>query len=827
MQKFVWLIISILVLSQTTSAKPIRSASASQIQLGLNKLNVLGSVLYIAAHPDDENTAFMAYMANGALVRAGYLSMTRGDGGQNLLGSEKGDLLGVMRTQELLAARRIDGAEQFFTRAIDFGYSKSPEETFRFWGKDKILSDVVWVIRNFKPDVIVTRFSETQGGHGHHLASAILADEAFSAAADPDKFPEQLKYVKTWQAKRILWNAWRPDMNNRPKELPPVIELDLGLYNPLLGKSYMEIAATARSMHKSQGFGSSPQRGSYINYFEQTAGEPAQSSLFDSIDLTWNRVENSQDIQKLINETIKNFNPENPSGSIPGLVSIYQAMEKHESGYWIGQKEEEVKKLIQQCAGLWLEAIADQHTLIPGDSLNINILAINRSTFPISIKKILMADDNQAFNKQQALDYNQPFEYKTSIKIPESQPISQPFWLKEPSDYGSFNISDQRLIGKAENDPVLTAQITIEVNGQPFTYDIPVSYRWNDAKKGEMYRPITIQPPLSVSILQPVLIFENSDSKKVNVRIENQTAPVSGKLYLRMPEYWKSQPDHFDINLKANSPAKQFTFEITPPGEESRASIIAFVQTDKGKLDQSIQRIEYDHIPIQTVFEQAKAEIVRLNLVKRGNRIGYIMGSGDEIPQALQQIGYQVDLLSDEDIQTKDLSEYDAVICGVRAFNTREALQSLQVKIINYVKNGGTWIVQHNTRFGFRSDKIGPFSFEIGRDRIAEETAPLLFIDPAHPILNVPNKITARDFDNWVQERGLYFADKWDDAFQPILKGHDKGEDEKDGALIFARYGKGVFIYTGLSFFRQLPAGVPGAYRLFVNMISAGQEIKK
>ncbi|MEJ2543838.1 MAG: PIG-L family deacetylase [Calditrichaceae bacterium] len=824
MFRFICLIVSCFILSQNIYAQVIHSINAAEIELGLNKLNVLGSVLYIAAHPDDENTAVMAYMSKGKLVRTGYLSMTRGDGGQNLLGQEKGDLLGVLRTQELLAARRIDGAEQFFTRAIDFGYSKTADETFRFWNKEKILSDVVWVIRNFKPDVILTRFSESQGGHGHHLASAILAKEAFTAAADPNQFPEQLKYVEPWQTKRILWNTWRPDLENRPKDVPPIIELDLGAYNSVLGKSYMEIAAISRTMHKTQGFGSSARRGSYINYFKHTAGDPADTSLFDGIALSWNRVENTQKIQQLIQDAIDGFNSQNPSQSVPALIAVYREMNKHVSGFWIEKKKEEVLKLIQQCSGLWLEAIADQHTLIPGDSLGITFTAINRSDLPMAIEKVKIINSNDETNLSQKLDYNQPYEFKTKLQIPESAEISQPFWLREPSEYGSFNISDQQLIGKAENNPEFMVQITMGITNQVLIYQIPVRYRWNDATKGEMYRPVAIQPALSVRIDQPVYIFADQESKPIQIHLENHTAPVQGKLKLELPEKWSCQPEFSEVDLKPNSTAKIFTFTITPPDDESRATVYASFTTSKQELDQSIHRIEYDHIPIQTVFEQAKAEVVRVNLTKQGERIGYIMGPGDEIPQALEQVGYQVDLLSDGDIESQDLSKYDAIICGVRAFNTREALQSLQVRLNDYVKNGGTWIVQHNTRFGYRPDEIGPYLFEIGRDRIADETAKLEFIKPDHPLLNSPNKISQKDFDGWVQERGLYFAEKWDKAFQPILKGNDTGENETQGALLYAKYGKGVFIYSSLSFFRQLPAGVPGAYRLFVNMISAGKQ---
>ncbi|MEJ2054229.1 MAG: hypothetical protein P8X42_09940 [Calditrichaceae bacterium] len=409
------------------------------------------------------------------------------------------------------------------------------------------------------------------------------------------------------------------------------------------------------------------------------------------------------------------------------------------------------------------------------------------------------------------------------MKIPDSAEITQPFWLKEPSEYGSFNIADQQLIGRADSKPALSAIFNIAIEGKIFTFNIPVKYRWNDPTKGESYRPLVIQPAISIRISQPVYVFESSKSKPVDIRVENHANQFQGRLKLELPSGWQCQPENHEITFKPGETIKNVTFQLTPSKMQSRETVTAVVESGARKYDKTIHIIDYDHIPVQTVFEEARAEVIRLNIKTEGERIGYIMGSGDEIPQALEQIGYKVDLLSDKDIESGDLSKYDAIVCGVRAFNTRKALQFLQARIIDYVKKGGVWIVQHNTRFGYRPDKIGPYNFKIGRDRIADETVKLSFIDPSHPLLNIPNKISQKDFDGWVQERGLYFADDWDGVFQPILEGRDKGESVKRGALLYAEYGKGVFIYSGLSFFRQLPAGVPGAYRLFVNMIAAGK----
>jgi LmbE family N-acetylglucosaminyl deacetylase len=355
-------------------------ATSTDIYKALKKLNVLGSVLYIAAHPDDENTSILSYMAQGELVRSAYLSLTRGDGGQNLLGNEKGALLGVIRTQELLSARRIDGAEQFFTRAIDFGYSKTADETLQNWNREKILSDIVKVIRLFKPDIIVTRFSESRGGHGHHLVSAILAKEAFFAAADPDRYPEQLKNLGTWQAKRIFWNTWSPGSD--------AISIDVGKYDPLLGKSYQEFAAASRSMHKSQGFGVSPERGEDRVWFDPTAGEAAKTTLFDGIDISWDRVNNSQKLKEQITQLIDSFDPDQPEKTVPSLIDFYRLLDQYPADHWILIKKDEVKELIRMCSGLWLESIVWESGTSPGMKIDVRSMAVNRSEVPIILNKI-------------------------------------------------------------------------------------------------------------------------------------------------------------------------------------------------------------------------------------------------------------------------------------------------------------------------------------------------------------------------------------------------------------------------------------------------------
>jgi LmbE family N-acetylglucosaminyl deacetylase len=803
--KFNNLILFLLFLFPTCLFAQSKAATSADIYKALKKLNVLGSVLYIAAHPDDENTSVLSYMAQGELVRAAYLSLTRGDGGQNLLGSEKGALLGVLRTQELLAARRIDGAEQYFSRAIDFGYSKTSDETLQNWNREKILGDIVKVIRLFKPDIILTRFSESRGGHGHHLVSAILAKEAFFAAADSKRYPEQLKNLETWQAKRIFWNTWSPGSD--------AISIE----------SYQEFAADSRSMHKSQGFGVSPDRGEDLVWFDLTAGESTEVNLFDGIDITWNRIEKSQKIKKQIKQILVSFDPDRPSNSVHALVELYRLLDQHPPDQWITIKKNEVQNLIRNCSGLWFESIVWKSGISPGMTINVRSMVVNRSDVPIILEKIETTYQENDTLISKNLKGNKPFSYKQTILIPANAPFTQPFWLEKPSNGKIYTFSDKNQIHLAESPPALSTKFFFKIDELEFKYDIPVKNRWNDAIKGEQFRPFIIRPRLSVAIDKPTYIFAGSSSHDIEVRVKATSMDLEGQLQLELPDGWDVQPDFFSFKLEqeGDQVVKQFQVKPGSMAKSGDAGLIAIVKNGTSYRDEIIE-FGYDHIPLQTVLQPAQSHLVNLDITVLPGHIGYIMGSGDEIPEALIQLGYQVDLLSDQDLEKNDLSNYDAIICGIRAFNTRKELGRLQKRLIIYVANGGTWIVQHNTRFGNQVEQIGPYPFSTsGRDRIADENAPLQILVPDHQLFNYPNKITQKDFENWVQERGLYFANSWEGKLYPLLAGNDQGETSKLGGLLYARYGEGVFIFTAFSWFRQLPAGVPGAYRLFVNMISS------
>jgi LmbE family N-acetylglucosaminyl deacetylase len=815
--------------AKSADAPPLLSPeqmSASEIQLALQKLNVLGRVLYIAAHPDDENTNLMAFWANGSLYDAAYLSVTRGDGGQNILGPELGERLGVIRTEELLDARRIDHARQFFTRALDFGFSKTADETMRIWDHDKILADVVWMVRNFRPDVIVTRFSpEDDKTHGHHTASAILAGEAFSAAADPNRFPEQLAFVKPWQAKRLVWNTSPFFFTNRNLPFDPtgLTVLEAGGYNSLLGKAYTEIAAASISMHKSQGVGGLPRRGARKEYFKPLKGQPMTSSLFEGVDTSWSRVPNSESVATEIREITSKFNPADPAASVPDLLKLRQAMGGIHDEPWIAEKKAELDKIIAACLGLHVEASTATETFTPGQTAAIKLEAINRSNIPVTLQELRFPNTGDSSKIDAALPSNELITKDLSCRIPNDAPYSQPYWLRKPASLGAFAVDDQKLIGLPENPPALPVEIVLQVNGQELRYIVDTKYRTTDAVAGEPPRPLVIAPPVFVNVLNSVFMFPTNEPKPVSVRVTATTGAVKGDLKLAVPPGWETSPPSVSVDLKAANAEMVATFSVKPPNQNSEGMLRAIVAIDGRDYSLERVRISYPHIGVQTLMPPAQTKLVRADIRKKGDRIGYIPGAGDDVPESLRQIGYSVKMLSEPEITAKNLAQFSAVVLGIRAYNTQDRISNWLPEVFDYVKNGGVAIAQYNTLADLKTNQFGPYPLEISRDRVTDENAPVRVLAPNNQLMNTPNKITPKDFDGWVQERGLYFPNKWDPAWTPILSCNDPKEKPLDGGLLIAKSGNGFFIYTGYSWFRQLPAGVPGAYRLFANMLSLGK----
>ncbi|MFZ1369440.1 MAG: PIG-L family deacetylase [Ferruginibacter sp.] len=801
-----------------TEAQTPRSYNAAEILLQLKKLNVLGSVLYVAAHPDDENTRLLAYMANEKLYRTGYLSITRGDGGQNLIGDELGVDLGLIRTQELLAARRIDGAQQFFTRAFDFGYSKSPEETLKSWGHDKILSDVVWVIRKFRPDVIITRFPTTgEGGHGHHTASAMLAVEAFDAAADPARFTEHFKHgVTVWQAKRILWNTFNFGGTNTQSN--DQFKMDCGDYNPILGKSYGEIAAASRSQHKSQGFGVAAQRGSVIEYFKTIKGTAPVNDLVENVVVGWKRTA-EEGLAGVVNKIIDKFDVSHPERSIAALVDLYKRVELLKDDFWKDQKLNEIKELIQNCSGLFMEATTNSPYAVQGDSLKINLVVNNRSGANIVSADAHLNNDYVIFDQ---LQKNKNSVQVYSMFISPNAKLTQPYWLENPMEKGSFNVSDQQQIGKGESDP-LSVVFSMLIEGREFKFTKPVRYKYTDPVKGEIYQPVNIIPAFSVKSNPKLIINKGHNEWEIKSLKDSNLF----KSYIRTVAGTNMAVNN-SILLNKNQTFKldggygNGTASIAGAGNLDPVSNQYKLYKEDGNPFLELHQVNYDHIPAISYTQETFFHSKRFDLKIEGKLVGYIPGAGDKVPEALVAMGYKVVTLKEPDIQSAYLKQFDAIVTGVRTYNTNEWMNNVYDALMQYVKDGGVLLVQYNTsnRIGPVVAKIAPYPFNISRNRITDEDATVNFLVPDHPALNYPNKISAKDFEGWVQERSVYHAEKTDTAYKHILSMNDPGEKEHDGSLIIANYGKGRFVYTGLVFFRELPAGVPGAYRLFANLIA-------
>lgn len=792
--------------------EPVRDAAALQVLL--DKLQVLGTVLYVAAHPDDENTAALAAFSQGAKVRAAYLSMTRGGGGQNLIGPELGDGLALIRTQELLAARHLDGAEQYFTRCNDFGFSKTPEETLSVWGHDAALADVVWIVRKLRPDVILTRFSPTLGTtHGHHTASAMLALEAFKAAADPKAFPEQLDRVRPWQARRILWNSFRPQAERDAMKPGSFLTLDIGAYDPVLGKSFTELAAESRSMHRSQGFGAVPSRGSRLEHFEPLAGEPAKADFFEGVDLTWGRVRGGEEVRGLLARARAAYRPERPSETLGLLLKAKAALEKVPADPWVEVKRGELVEAIRCAAGLWAEAIAGRPGASPGEEVPVTATLVARGTGGVTVKGLVLDGTSVALDRK--LAPNEPLAETRSLRIPAGMPPSRPAWL------GAGAAPPSPLAGLPEGPAAFQATFRLEAGGVPFDLRVPVQYRFRDPVLGERYQAFTVAPPVTVNLADPVQMLPDAAPRSVTLEVVAGRGPVSGVVRILPPAGWKADPAEIPFALERAGDERKVVTALTPPASPGTGFLeVAVAVEGPAQPALSRVRIDYPHIPIQTYFPAARARLARLDLKRGGSRIGYVMGSGDEIPRTLRPLGYQVDLLSDEDLAGSALDAYDAIVVGIRAFNTRPRLAQLKGRLLDYVARGGTEVVLYAVDQGLVAPDFGPYPFKVSRDRVTEETAPVTFLAPASPVLNWPNRITAADFEGWVQERGLYYARDWDPRYQAVLASGDAGEKPLAGGLIVAKHGKGHFVYTGLAFFRQLPDGVPGACRLFANLLA-------
>ena len=829
-KRLIYLFIGLLSVSFSQAQKP-QTPTSSEIYESLQKLNFLGSVLYVAAHPDDENTRLIAYMANHVKARTAYLSLTRGDGGQNLIGPEIRELLGVIRTQELLAARRIDGGEQIFTRANDFGYSKHPDETLEIWNKDAVLSDVVLAIRQFKPDVIINRFDHRTPGttHGHHTTSAMLSMEAFDLANSKSAYPDQLKQACLWKPKRLFYNTswWRYGSREAFDKIDKsnMLTFDIGTYYPLKGLSNNELASLASSQHLCQGFGRLSTRGTQTEYIEFLKGDPMinKDHIFEGIDTSWNRVKGGQAVGNILNALEENFNFQNPATHLSDLVEAYKFLQQVEDNHWRTQKTKELKTIIEMCAGLYLEASAETNWATQNEPVNLNIEVLNRSTLPILLQSINNARDLNIV-KNITLENNVKYNFKEPVNVTSNANTTTPYWLNEKGSLGMYKVTDPTLIGKPETPRVYTIDFNVLINNTPITFTKPIIQRFSKPDKGELYRPFEIIPEASAKITEKVIILDTDEQRDITVVVKAGRNNLEGDVEIRHPKDWSVLPKKQKVSITHKGEEQTLVFTVIPPNSQSEGFITPMVHIGDKTYSKELIAIDYEHIPFQTVLLPSESKVVRLDIKKRGEHIAYIQGAGDVVPESLEQIGYHVQILKPEDINPETLSKFDAVVVGIRAYNTIEDLNFKQQQLFDFVSNGGNMIVQYNTSYRIKVDAIAPYDLKLSRDRVTDENAEVRFLNPDHEVMHIPNKITQKDFENWTQERGLYFPNSWGPEFTPILSMNDKGETPKDGSLLVAKHGKGYFIYTGLSFFREFPAGVSGAYRLFANLLSLGKD---
>jgi LmbE family N-acetylglucosaminyl deacetylase len=824
-----------ILLGLSVHAQPMVTPPSSEILNRIKALNVLGSVLYIAAHPDDENTRLLAYLANGKQYRTAYLSLTRGDGGQNLIGNEQSIELGLIRTNELMAARRVDGAEQFFTRAYDFGFSKSPEETFTKWDRNKVLSDVVWVVRTFQPDVIIARFPEdSRAGHGHHSASGIMAREAFEAAGDSTRFPEHFQHgAKPWKPKRVLWNTF--NFGGRSTIDENQFKVDAGGYNPLTGLSFGELAGESRSQHKSQGFGVPRSRGEQWEYFVPIGGDKPTTDLLDGVDMSWSRLPfrfSSDAVKKawiqsttnLINTIIRSYNPEAPHASVPGLLQLHKAIKEDVlASNWRTRKLKEVEDIILSCMGLYAEAIVPNQFIPENEKFRVTLNIINRS--PVKATAVTYRINGEKIDLNKSLPNNQNQQRMDTVAFPYAFMESQPYWLKNGISGELFDTRDQRLIGKPVNDPL---QVTIEMMIEDYRLDItrPIQYKFTDPVKGEIYQPVFITPRHLVYSNNDIILFKKGQQDTAGVRVYisswEETKGKKPAVSLESKEYVQSVFDNNFNSVSNGLNAYEFKIPnyLSKKGMESD-ELTMYFRMDGETFTNAQRTINYDHIPTLRHYYQDRIKVLNIDLKLSGKRVGYIEGAGDRVASALEAMGYAVEILKEEDLTESNLRRFDAIVTGIRAYNVHEYLTRRYDALMKFVENGGNLIVQYNTssNIGPIKAKMSPYDLSISRTRVTDEASPVKFLLPEDPVLNTPNKITIKDFEGWIQERSIYHGGQYPSAFRAPIALQDFGEGEEAGSLLIAPYGKGNFVYTGLVFFRQLPAGVPGAFRLMANLI--------
>lgn len=796
----------------------------------------LTSVLYVAAHPDDENTHLITYLARGRGYRTAYLSLTRGDGGQNESGPDFGEKLGLARTHELLVARRLDGGEQFFSRALDFGFSKDVNETLRIWDRREVLADTVRVIRIFRPDVVIARFSPEPGRtHGHHTAATVLALEAFALAGDPSAFPDQLTPagggLRPWQPVRLLHNntSFRPRTEADGPLDPALLTLEAGGLDPVTGETFGAIAGRSRAMHVTQGFANYASRDSVtalrrLETFVPLAGAPAATDIFEGIEPSWKRYPGGAEIADLVASALATFDRTKPETLAPLLLRLRAKLVALPADPVVTAKRAQLDRLLQASIGLTVETRVANAEAVPGETLHVAHRPTVRTDLPVRWRSVRHPSLGVETPVDVPLRPDQSIGFATVSTLPAHTPPSQPYWLRLPGSAGLSQVADPALIGRPVDPPAFPVEYVFEIEGQTLVVADESVQVMSDVPSAQARRPLVVIPPVSLAFASEVELFAPGADKLVIVEVTAARPAAEGKLRLVLPPGWSATPPVRSFALVAGGESARLEFTVTAPAASDSADLHAVAELASGSYDQQRVVISYPHLPVLLLQPPARTRLVAHEIASAGGRVGYVPGAGDATAAALNQLGFSVTELTPAELTPETLRPLRAVVLGVRAFENLALAPHLPA-LFDYVAAGGTVVAQYNRPTSLKAAPLAPFALSIAGAapalRVTDEEAAVTVLAPEHPALLAPNRIGPDDFAGWVQERGAYFASSWDEArFTPLIAMNDPGEAPLQGSLLVARHGKGYFVYTSLAFFRQLPAGVPGAYRLFANLVS-------
>lgn len=814
-------LVALVLLLSAARGQPEKHADFP-LEARLQRLGVLGSVLMIGAHDDDDDTFLLTYLSLGLNLRTGYLSLARGTGAQNRIGAEQGDGMGVLLTQEAVAARRLAHIEQYYTRVFDFGFSKTLRETLERWDRPEVIGDIVWVLRTFRPDVVIVRYSGTpRDGHGNHQASAVLARKAIRAAGDASQFATQLMHAAPWTPRRVLQYGGTGSSG---------VALEISGKSPHLSKTYAEIASLSRRSFRSQAMGGTTYPASRRVLLTPLDAHQ-EPELLGGIETTWRRLHDGAAVADAVERLRADYSRSAPEASLPSLLALREkitAIADASAAPWVDLKLHELDEAIAQCAGVIVNVQAEPGVTTAGGTVNVESSVVRRGTVPLELAGVTLSsrfDETALLTESVALERDRPVTHTRTWRVPRAMPLSQPYWLGERDGLVAV-VADQRLIGPAEDPPVLRAHCTFLAGAHRFTLTRVVKSAPTKEDPSRASGPLVIAPEVTLHPAHRTLIFPNDAAKQLTIKGTSHRQ-ATGTVQLEVPPGWGCSPREHHFEFGAAGETAEFHFMLTPPAEAGDATVLAQVKMGERVLSFDHTVVDYPHIERKVFFPKPQVRLVRVPVDVAVKRVGYVMGSGDEVPRCLEQLGCHVTELTAEDLSHGDLPRFEAIVLGIRAYNVRPEVQKHQARLRAYVRNGGTLIMQYTVGAGPNAPvdvlELGPYPFRLSAARVTVEDSPVTFVLAEHPVLRTPNAISAADFAGWVQERGLHFAGEWDPRYAAPLESHDPGESPLAGGLLIAPEGDGVFIYTAHAWFRQLPAGVPGAYRIFSNLLSAAR----